>query len=129
MGLVPAGCLLLFVIVVAAILGPNVMRARSRSYVTACKSNLKNISTAVKMYATDNGARCPDVLARVTPGYLRTIPTCTSTGRDTYSRSYTCVHSMKHETYTIVCEGLNHTSVGDGPNYPRYSSEEGLLEH
>ena len=42
--------------ILAAILVPNFIRARAQGQLTACKSNLKNIGTALEMYSTDNSA-------------------------------------------------------------------------
>ena len=39
--------------ILAAVLVPNFMRAREASRYSACKSNLKNISTGVEMYSND----------------------------------------------------------------------------
>lgn len=39
--------------VLAAVLVPNFMRAREASRLTACKSNLKNLSTAIETYSND----------------------------------------------------------------------------
>jgi prepilin-type N-terminal cleavage/methylation domain-containing protein len=39
--------------ILAAVLVPNFMRAREASRLTACKSNLKNISTAAETYSND----------------------------------------------------------------------------
>ena len=39
--------------ILAAILVPNFIRARAQGQLTACKSNLKNIGTAMEMYSTD----------------------------------------------------------------------------
>jgi prepilin-type N-terminal cleavage/methylation domain-containing protein len=39
--------------ILAAVLVPNFMRAREASRLTACKSNLKNISTSVETYSND----------------------------------------------------------------------------
>jgi hypothetical protein len=38
---------------IGALLAPNFVRARHRNATTACKSNLKNIGTAMEMYSTD----------------------------------------------------------------------------
>jgi len=45
--------------ILAAVLVPNFMRAREASRLTACKSNLKNISTAVETYSNDNDGLYP----------------------------------------------------------------------
>lgn len=47
-----------------------------------------NVAMTLDMYATDNHGLYPDALAQVTPKYLKTIPTCPSVGRDTYSAGY-----------------------------------------
>ncbi|MCS7164924.1 MAG: type II secretion system protein [Candidatus Calescibacterium sp.] len=39
--------------VLAAVLVPNFMRAREASRLTACKSNLKNLSTSIETYSND----------------------------------------------------------------------------
>ena len=39
--------------ILAAVLVPNFMRAREASRLTACKSNLKNISTSIETYSND----------------------------------------------------------------------------
>jgi prepilin-type N-terminal cleavage/methylation domain-containing protein len=39
--------------ILAAVLVPNFMRAREASRLTACKSNLKSLSTAMETYSTD----------------------------------------------------------------------------
>jgi len=54
---------------------------------SACKSNLKNIATALEMYATDNRGRYPtglDQLLQPPTPYLKQIPTCPAAGRSTY---------------------------------------------
>ena len=69
--------------ILAAILVPNFIRARAQGQVTACKSNLKNIATALEMYSTDYGGRFPTAIASggaLTPNYLRTLPTCPAAG-------------------------------------------------
>ena len=45
--------------ILAAILVPNFIRARAQGQLTACKSNLKNIGTAMEMYSTDWSGKYP----------------------------------------------------------------------
>ena len=45
--------------ILAAILVPNFLKARAQGQLTACKSNCKNLATALEMYASDNGGRYP----------------------------------------------------------------------
>jgi len=93
---------------------------------TACKSNLKNIGTALEMYSTDNQGRFPPTLSLLTPNYLKSVPTCPSIGIDTYSGAF--VSSAHPDTYTIICRGHNHRGVGLLPDFPQYSSPQGLID-
>jgi hypothetical protein len=109
---------------VAAILVPNFFRARAAGELSPCKSNLKNIGTALEMYSTDNYGRYPVRLEMVTPNYIRVIPTCP------YARkqSYVYVRRENPDVYTIYCSGRHHGKVIDAENYPQYDSIQGLME-
>ena len=113
--------------ILAAILVPNFIRARAQGQFTACKSNLKNIGTAMEMYSTDASGRYPTNLAGLTPNYLKTIPTCASAGSDTYS-STGFTSKSNPDAYTVVCMGGNHTAVDAQGDYPQYDSVQGLIE-
>lgn len=76
------------VAILASILVPNFMRTRARGHLTSCKSNLKNIGTALDMYASDWEGHYPESLLALSPNYLQTIPPCTGAGKDSYSPSY-----------------------------------------
>ncbi|MGE0487608.1 MAG: hypothetical protein AB7S38_00185 [Vulcanimicrobiota bacterium] len=91
---------------------------------TACKSNLKNIATALEMYSTDFHGAYPNSLATLTPNYLRSIPTCPSSGLDSYSLSYR-VATDPHR-YGFCC--LSGTHPGHPRNYPAYNAMAGLVE-
>jgi len=115
--------------ILAAILVPNFIRARAQGQVTACKCNLRNISTALEMYATDSGGRYPEsgqLAAGLVPNFMSTIPTCASAGADTYSAAYEA--SLNPDSYTVVCGGSNHSGVGLAANFPQYNGTEGLVE-
>lgn len=112
--------------ILAAILVPNFIRARAQGQFTACKSNLKNIGTALEMYSTDASGRYATGLANLTPNYLKTIPTCPSAGSNTYTAGYTSASNP--DAYSVVCSGTNHTAVDALANYPQYNSVQGLIE-
>lgn len=114
-----------FLLVIGAVLVPNFIRAGTRGHLTACKSNLKNIGTALEMYSTDHEGRYPTSPALLTPNYLKTIPTCPSVGWVTYQFQM----ASSPDVYTVVCAGRNHKNGGiDAYNYPQYTSVNGLLE-
>ena len=116
----------------AVSLSPNFLPARAHvsSY---CRSNCKNIATALKMYAEDNGGRYPTVLSHLTRGnYLKLIPTCPAAGSATYAVEYQTNH--KPDRFSFCCAGNNHAKIYSGfstnsNNYPQYNSEYGLQEH
>lgn len=117
---------LLIVALLAAVIAPNFLRARCQGQSTACKSNLKNIATALEMFSTDHGGRYPALLSELTPKYVKSIPTCPSAGKDTYSSSYRVRRDPDY--FQICCSGTNHADVGLASNQPAYDSVQGLIE-
>ncbi len=95
---------------------------------TSCKSNLKNVATALEMYSSDNEGRYPTSLGYLTPNYLKSIPECLAAGKkDTYTASY----EAGPTNFTIFCKGENHTRVGYPrltANFPQYTAWFGLVE-
>lgn len=92
---------------------------------TACKSNLKNIATALEMYADDHEGTFPESLEALTPEYLRQIMVCPSAEKDTYSSSYS--RNTEPDGYVMRCHGENHHILG-APDYPAYDAVNGLAE-
>ena len=108
------------------ILVPNFIKARGQGQLTACKSNEKNIATALEMYASDNVGRYPGDLKPLMSGnYLRSIPTCPAAGKDTYSESYQ-VHATP-DMFSFYCSGHNHGDLLPA-GYPQYNAEMGLID-
>ena len=110
---------------------PNFMRTRCGGTLTACKSNCKNLATALEMYSTDNKGLYPVTLdPLITGNYLRLIPTCPAAGRDTY----TDYMSFKKRTrFRFSCVGNNHAKAyaglsGSCDNLPAYDAELGLRD-
>ncbi len=112
--------------ILAAVLVPNFIRARAMGQLTACKSNLKNLATALEAYSVDYGARYPTALTSLTPNYIKTIPACPTAGKQTYSGSF--VSTIDPDTYLVRCEGVFHASLAIPTDYPRYDSGRGLIE-
>ena len=89
-----------------------------------CTGNMKNVSTALEMYCCNNGGEYPDSLSRLTPDYLKTIPTCPSAKKDTYSETYRI--NRKERFYHFSCGGNNHRNKGLPSNFPRFNSNSCL---
>lgn len=119
--------------VLAMILTPNFLKAKNRGQLTACKSNCKNLATALEMWASDHNGRYPASMEMLTSkNYLKTIPTCPAAGLDTYSPTYEC--SIKPENFSFCCSGDNHRGSYSGfkassKDFPKYSAVEGLIDH
>ena len=122
--------------ILAAILVPNFLKARAQGQLTACKSNCKNIATALEMYSSDNGGRYPSsgsFEVKLTGGnYLKLIPTCPAAGSATYTGSFSSTQTP--DSFSFYCNGNNHAKAYTGFSsvsigFPQYSAESGLLDH
>lgn len=104
--------------------------AKDQGQLTACKSNLKNIATALEMYSTDWSGRYPSDMGYLTPNYLRTIPECPAAGKNTYLEAFQTGpeapgnEDQYQDYYYLECHGHFHPQLE--PNYPRYDGIRGL---
>ncbi|GEM_PF-926638 len=119
--------LLIFVVGIFSVFVNSFSGRHNRSWgqLTACKSNLKNMGTALEMYSTDNQGKYPHALSQITPNYLKTLPTCPSAGVSTYAYTF----SVKPDSYTIFCSGNYHSVNGLATDYPEYDAYQGLMDH
>jgi hypothetical protein len=114
------------------------LRGRASGRLTACKSNLKNIGTAIELYQTDQEGRIPSNLGELTPNYLMQIPVCPAYGDDTSVPLWylSPPDDMNYEyrpgdsSFVVFCSGTKHKAARlDVADYPRlYSDERGLVE-
>lgn len=89
---------------------------------TTCQMDLKNISTALEMWADDHNGSYPDKLQDIeAPEYLHKLPSCPAKGVYKYR------HVATPEGYYIECSQNAHANIGISGNFPAYSSEDGLL--
>lgn len=111
--------------ILAAILIPNFLRARAQAQLSGCEGNLKNIATALEMYATDNGGAYP---ANITDNlfvgiYTRVIPTCPTGSVYTYNTA------SPYDNYSVFCTSTTSTHqqvLGLLQNRPQYDPISGL---
>ena len=123
--------IVLSVILLVGLLAPNFIRHGCRGQLTACKSNLKNIGTALEMYSTDWNGHYPRNLNLLTPNYLKTIPECPNAGRVTYRADFgpqAGYNNRRFQDYYVVeCAGNNHRGASVPPDYPQYDAVNGLI--
>ncbi len=103
---------------------PNFRWSVYKTQLTGCQANLKNLSTALQLYANDNNDFYPDDLTKLTPNYVRDIPVCPSAQTQTYLEGYEFTPDQR--SYTVYCKGTNHTVMGLEENQPSYNLSEGL---
>ena len=120
--------------ILAAVILPNfIHRGCGGGTLTGCKSNLKNMATALEMYASDYAGEYPTSWAQMTAGhYLKSVPTCPAANLMTYS--YRRTGTGKQAGFYLQCCGSHHakaySAFPNSPhNFPRYSSETGLGYH
>lgn len=119
------------------------LKARAQGQLTACKSNEKNIATALEMYASDFQGYYPSNLNKLISkdphlSYLRSIPTCPAAGKDTYSATYKYTVAKRDpktgkvisgaDNFSFYCAGHSHKDAGGTPNKPAYDSMNGLID-
>lgn len=98
---------------------------------TECKTNLKNIGTALEMYSTDWSGKYPASLVKLTPNYLKTIPVCPTTHTDTYTGGASFGSGAPLNTqgyqdyYYLCCRGANHADAGLALDLPAYNALPG----
>jgi type IV pilus assembly protein PilA len=112
--------------ILAAVLIPNFVRARSMAQLAGCKSNLKNIATALEAYSVDHNGHYPSALTQITPNYIRAVPDCPAASSDTYSGAYTV--AFLPDSFEVFCEGTVHQALAVTVDYPRWDSGRGLIE-
>lgn len=101
----------------------NFFHAGHYAPITGCRSNLKNIGIALAMYRTDNCGYYPTSLDKLTPKYLKTVPSCS----EAHSSTYAYIYSSTHKQYTVYCKGKYHEKYV-GENFPQYSSRYRLIQ-
>jgi hypothetical protein len=103
--------------------------ARESGQLLACQATLIRIQRGIEMYAREHDKKYPPHWSDLEP-YLQALDPehpreiCSAAGRETYRLGYRCAPDQS--ACTVVCTGQNHPGVP--PDFPRWSSQEGLRE-
>lgn len=103
--------------ILAGILIPNFVNARSQAQTAACESNLRAIATALELYYADNqvyptasgAAVQPSLLTANGVAYLNNTPKdpAAQSGTATYALTTTQATGGSAASYAIVCPGVH----------------------
>ena len=112
--------------ILAAVLIPNFLRSRAQAQVSASKSNMRNIATALESYAADNNGSYPDQsewdTALTNGGYMRAVPTVPGT-----TQPYTYVTGGNPPSYAL-CEDITLARLGSSNPALVYRPDRGFTE-
>ena len=134
---------LIFMVIGYNFLFPTIIRTTPHG--NECESHLKEISTCLETYATDNRGRYPPSLEYLTSPspdgkfYIKKIPVCSppkptfwdlfSTARIPQGYGYKC--SANPDNFTLWCgKPQGHADMSSKPKkgaFPQYSPVEGLI--
>jgi len=129
---VPYAIILSVLAILAAILVPGSLKARSQGQLACCESNMKNIATALEMYATDYKGDYPPSLEYLTMpvspsggSYMKALPLCPSS-----KKPYTYACADNPDNFTLWCsKEKSHIATGtvssDGC-WPQYTPGQGI---
>ena len=111
-----------------ALVLPRIGNSRAKAKHSACLSNLRNLATAMQIYANDNREHYYPVnladLEKGNPPLLAKVPTCPSDA-SSYQTLYQ-VNNTAH-AYTLACGGIhNLQGVPSQPGFPQFYSS-GIL--
>lgn len=93
--------------IMAAILAPVMIRARFKTYHTACVQNERNLASALELYAIESRSLYPADLNQLAVGakpFISSIENCPSNGVS-YQTSYTLSADAKE--YVLACPGVH----------------------
>lgn len=93
--------------ILAAILTPVMMRARFKSYHTACVQNERNLASALELYFIEERNVYPADLDQLTQGarpYIANVGDCPS-NEASYTLGYSC--SSDFTQYVLACPGVH----------------------
>lgn len=133
--------------ILAAVLVPNFMRAREASRLTACKSNLKNISTAVETYSNDYDGLYPggtggttatlpepgsttDAINTLATNYIGKKTKCpVQKGNYVFQQSQSVMYWIYCPAAKAIGNTPAHTSAGGKKGGPYLDSQQGIIDN
>jgi hypothetical protein len=125
-----------FALIAGAFIVPSFLKARAQGNLAACESNIKNLATALEMYATDHTGTYPESLDNLTKigvnergvsvgPYIKTIPLCPASKLPS---SYGYKSATVPDYFTLWCKGDHtHEAAGQTNGYPQYAPGRGMV--
>jgi len=126
------GCNLLAVLAVCLvgfIFVPGFIGARAQGQLAACESNMKNLATAMEMYAEDNKGHYPPDLSYLTDNktgntYMKKMPEC-----PVYLTGYEYIYATSPDNFTLWCKqkDAHIKALHKEGSWPQYNPGQGLI--
>lgn len=117
--LIASGVILLAIVAVSWF----ILDSHHRKRLLECKTNLKDLGTAMEMYSTDYDGHYPSQLQMLTPNYLAELPSCPNSDGQYQLKTLPDApgnDSGFEDYYYIFCAGQNHQAAGEGKDQPAY---------
>lgn len=118
---------LIILVLLSVISYPLLAMGWNKALLFFCEKNCEKIGTALRMYAADHRGRYPDSLSELVPRYIKKIPSCPITRKDTYSKSYRAYNFKGYKYCKLYCSGNNHSRCKVPENFPRFNTYDGVL--
>jgi len=119
----------------SSILVPNFLKARASGHLCLCESQIKDLATALEVYATENNGLYPEgfykllEISKNKNPYMSKIPDCKKSNPSHGGKnltSYKYIRSDDCKNFTMWCI-QNHIDCGMKEGYPQYNPYQGLI--
>ncbi len=117
------------------IIVPNFLKARASGHLCYCESQIKDLATAMEVYATENNGLYPEgfykllEISKNKSPYMSKIPDCKKSNLSHNRKnltSYKYIRSEDCKNFTMWCI-QNHLDCGMEEGYPQYNPYQGLI--
>jgi len=118
-----------------SIIVPNFLKARASGYLCYCESQIKDLATALEIYASENNGLYPEgfykllEISKNKSPYMSKIPDCKKSNLSHNRKnltSYKYIRSEDCKNFTMWCI-QNHLDTGTPEGYPQYNPYQGLI--
>lgn len=103
------------------------VQKQARADLKTCKANLAKIAAACETYSVDSAGQFPRSLDQLGHEHLTSIPKCPAALSS--ADHYHYLQARNPDCFTLNCQGNNHSTAGEQPNFPQYLNTDGPFYH